>query len=353
MLERLAQIQVGARSRLFGMPLYGRKALRPYSRWLVGLLWAAAIVGLLLVAEPELVVNGLLVGSTLALGAVGLSLIYGILRFAHIAHGDFMTLGAYVTFFLLTGLFPVLGLQQVGLGPFTFGYPVLLALPLTMLVLAAVAIGLDLSVYRLLRRRGSHVVLIAMASLGVAIMVRAVVQMLWGTQPEQYPRVSRQFLELPLGIRIPPDNLFLGISAALMAVGLYLLLTHTKVGKAMRATADNPELARVSGINTERIIHWTWALGAALAAAAGTLLAVSQAQLLPILGWKLLIPVFAATILGTIGNPYGALAGALLVGLSMEISTQWITPAYKPAVAFAIMLLVLLLRPRGLFGGAS
>jgi branched-subunit amino acid ABC-type transport system permease component len=121
----------------------------------------------------------------------------------------------------------------------------------------------------------------------------------------------------------------------------------------MRATADNPELARISGINPDRVVRWAWVLGASLAATAGCLLAVSQAQLLPILGWKVLIPIFAAAILGGFGNLYGAFLGALVVGVSMEVSTQWISPSYKPGVAFAIILLVLLVRPRGILGGSN
>ena len=120
----------------------------------------------------------------------------------------------------------------------------------------------------------------------------------------------------------------------------------------MRATSDNPALARVTGINTKHVIWWTWAVSGALAAVAGVMLAVTQAQLLPIMGWKFLIPLFAAVILGGVGNPYGALVGALVVGVSMEVSTQWINPSYKPAIAFAIMIGVLLARPRGIFGDA-
>jgi branched-chain amino acid transport system permease protein/neutral amino acid transport system permease protein len=294
-----------------------------------------------------------LLGSTFALGAIGLSLIFGILRFVHIAQGDFMTLGAYITLFFLTFVFPKIGLTQVGLGIFTFGYPLLLALPLSMLGVSVVAVVLDRLVYRTFRLREAHVIVMAMASLGLAIAMRGVVQMVWGTQPLQYPREARKFLVLPLDVRIPPDNLFLGVASVLLVAGLYLFLTRSKMGKAMRATADNPELARVCGIKTEQVIRWTWTLGASLAATAGSLLAVSQAQLLPILGWKVLIPIFAATILGGVGNLYGAFVGALIVGVSMEVSTQWINPSYKPAVAFAIILLVLLVRPRGLFGGSG
>ena len=316
---------------------------------------AVVIIAFIVVDRPapELIVNGLFLGAMIALGAIGISLIYGILRFAHIAHGDFMTFGAYVTFFLVGQLFPRIGLDSTGFGPFTFGYPLLIALPITVVVVVAIAIALDALIYRRLRNRSSSLVIMAMASLGVAIGLRGLVQVIWGAQPEQYPRLSKAFYQLPLGIRIPPDNLFLLAMAIVLVVTLYLFLTRTRFGKAMRATADNADLARISGINTQHVVWWTWAIAAAFAAIAGTLLAVSQAQLLPIIGWKVLILLFAGVILGGIGNPWGALVGALVIGVSTEVSTQWITPAYKPAIAFAIMLAVLLMRPRGIFGDGT
>ncbi len=316
---------------------------------------AVVFVAFVVIARPapELIVNGLFLGGTIALGAIGISLVYGILKFAHLAHGDFMTFGAYFTFFLVGQLFPRIGLGSAGFGPFTFGYPLLIALPITVAVVVSIAIALDTLIYRRLRNRNSSFVIMAMASLGVAIGMRGIVQMIWGTQPEQYPRISKAFYQLPLGIRVPPDSLFLAATAIVLVVALYLFLTRTKFGKAMRATADNADLARISGINTQHVVWWTWAIAAAFAAIAGTLLAVSQAQLLPIIGWKMLILLFAGVILGGIGNPWGALVGALVIGVSTEASTQWITPAYKPAIAFAIMLAVLLIRPRGIMGDGT
>ena len=191
------------------------------------------------------------------------------------------------------------------------------------------------------------------ASLGVAIAIRGLVQMIWTGDTQHYPRESRQVFHLPMEVRIHPDGVFVAVVATLLVASVYILLTYTKMGKAMRATSDNPTLARVTGINTKHVIWWTWAVGGALAAVAGVMLAVVQAQLLPIMGWKFLIPLFAAVILGGIGNPYGALVGALVVGVSMEVSTQWINPSYKPALAFAIMIGVLLARPRGIFGDSQ
>lgn len=327
--------------------------------WLAAGVAVAVVVAL---AAPGKVINGLLLGSVIALGAIGITLIYSILRFAHVAHGEYMTLGAYATLFMLTVVFPPLGIDAAGFGPFTFGYPLLLALPVAMAAVIGVALLMDLLVYRRLRAQGSNLVMMAMVSLGIAIAMRGIVQVIWGTDPTRYPRESKPFYHiefdipigaaaaLPFDIRVPPDNLFLGLMAVILVLALYLFLNRTRTGKAMRATSDNMELARVSGINTTRIIYWTWAIAAAYAAIAGTLLAVSQAQLLPHSGWKVLIPLFAAVTLGGIGKPWGALAGGLLIGVSMEAATEWVSPAYKPAIAFTIMLGALLLRPQGLFG---
>ena len=206
--------------------------------------------------------------------------------------------------------------------------------------------------YRRLRNRGVNAVVVSMASLGVAIALRGLVQLIWGGDVQRLPRETRQVFHLPMDVRIPPDAIFIAIVAVILVVALYLVLSRSKMGKAMRATADNPDLALVSGIGTQRVIWWTWGMGAALAATAGILLAVFQANMLPIMGWKFLIPLFAAVILGGIGSPYGALVGAFVIGVTSEVSTQWINPSYKPAVAFALMIMVLLVRPRGILGGA-
>ena len=313
----------------------------------------ALAIGFLPFVKMGLVINGVFLGAIIALGAVGLTLIYGILNFANIAHGDYMTLGAYVALFIAGSLFPRIGVESGGLGPFTFGYPVLIALPIAVAAVAAGAIVLDVAVYRRLRELGVNIVVMSMASLGVAIALRGLVQIIWGGEMQQLPRESRQVYHLPMDVRIPPDAIFIGIVTIILVMAVYLTLTRTKMGKAMRATADNPDLALVSGIDTRRVRWSTWAMGAALAATAGVLLAVFQAQILPIMGWKFLIPLFAAVILGGIGNPYGALVAAFVIGVTSEVSTQWINPSYKPAVAFAILIVILLARPRGIFGGSG
>ena len=309
---------------------------------------AAAAFGLAAASQIDLTVNGLFLGSILALGAIGITLIYGVLRFANIAQGDMMTFGAYLGFFLLVSVLP----EHAGLGPFTFGFPLLVAIPISMAGVAVLAVGMEILIFRRLRRRGANLVTISLASLGLAIAVRGVVQMIWDTPVRYYPHDGREHLSLPAGISVAPNHLFVAGAALLLAVGLHLLLTRTKAGKAMRATSDNPDLARASGIDTDRVLLWAWAIGGSLAGAAGVLLVIFNAtsQLKPTIGFQLLVPLFAAVVVGGIGNPYGAFIGAMLIGVSMEVSTAWALPTYKPAIAFLVMVLVLLFRPNGLLG---
>ncbi|HDG98556.1 MAG TPA: branched-chain amino acid ABC transporter permease, partial [Desulfobacterales bacterium] len=196
-------------------------------------------------------------------------------------------------------------------------------------------------------------VIMAMSSLGAAFILRMIILILWGADSLFYrPGVLRPAIDLPLNVKIRPDQIFILVAVTVLIVTLHLFLKNSKMGKAMRATADNTDLALVSGINTERIIIWTWGIGGALAAAGGILYGI-DVQLHPYMGWNFLIPIFAATILGTIGNMYGALVGGFVIGVAQQMSTAFLMPTYKPAVAFVIMVLILLIRPKGIFGGSS
>jgi branched-chain amino acid transport system permease protein len=301
----------------------------------------------------ELFVYGIVLGSIISLGAIGLTLVYGIVRLANFAHGDLMTAGAYVALFLVTGIFSWLGIPDIPFGPFSFGWRMIIAFPVSMAAVAFVAILLDQILYRKLRLKGSGSVMLAMSSLGAAFIIRMLILIVWGADSLSYrPGVLEQALELPLGIRIMPDEILILLIVLLLVVALHLFLKNSKMGKAMRAAADNQPLALVSGIDTERIIIWTWGIGAALAAAGGILYGI-DVQLNPYMGWDFLLPLFAATILGTIGSMYGALVGGLILGVAQQISTAFLAPTYKPAVAFIIMILILLIRPKGIFGGSS
>jgi branched-chain amino acid transport system permease protein/neutral amino acid transport system permease protein len=173
----------------------------------------------------------------------------------------------------------------------------------------------------------------------------------WGADSLFYrPGLMRPALELPLGVKIRPDQILILFVVFSLVVLLHLYLQKTKMGKAMRATADNMELALVSGIDTERVIILTWGVGGALAAGGGILYGI-DVQVHAYMGWNFLIPLFAATILGTIGNMWGALVGGLVIGVAQQVSTAFLLSTYKPAVAFMLMILILLIRPKGIFGG--
>ena len=279
----------------------------------------------------QLIVFGIVLGSIITLGAIGVSLIFGILRFAHFAHGDMMTVGAYLALVCVV----------------QFGWPVYAGLAAAIVGTAVVAVAIDRVVYRHLRRTAPVILLIS--SLGMALVLRSAAQLIWGTKNQVY----HSGIVVPydvMGVRISPNHLVIVAGAVLLVVLFHLYFRYTKMGKAMRAMSDNEDLARISGIDSEKVVMWTWIIGGGLAAAAGVFLALDT-RLNPQLGRNLILPLFAATILGGIGKPYGAIAGGMVIGIATELSTAFVLPAYKPAVAFAIMVLVLVVKPSGIFGG--
>lgn len=298
----------------------------------------------------ELVVYGVVLGSIITLGAVGLTLIYGIAGFANFAHGDLMTLGAYIAFLMVTAIFPTMGITDSPLGPLSFGWVMLASFIPALLVTGLVAVALDRLVYRRLRKARVKNVMLAIASLAVAFAIRGTIYLIWGSEFHFYSQGLRNVLELPLGVKLRADQVVILIMAWGLVFALYVFLQRTKVGKALRAMADNRDLARISGIATERMIILTWLIGGGMAAAAGVMLGI-DAQLRPEMGWIFLLPLFAAVIMGGIGNAYGALVGGLVMGVIQQVSTYWLQPTYKPAIAFIIMIVILLVRPQGIFGG--
>ncbi|MEJ2730017.1 MAG: branched-chain amino acid ABC transporter permease [Deltaproteobacteria bacterium] len=299
----------------------------------------------------ELTVYGIVFGSIIALGAIGLTLVFGIIRFANFAHGDLMTSGAYLALFMVSGVLSWIGVPDTNFGPLSFGWRMLIAFPVSMFIVGCLAIASDRILYRKLRKNNSGAVMLAISSLGVAFIIRMLILIFWGADSLFYrPGLLRPAIQFPLGIKIRPDQILILFVVFALVVLLHLYMQKTKMGKAMRATADNMELALVSGIDTERVIILTWAIGGALAAAGGILYGI-DVQVHAYMGWNFLIPLFAATILGTIGNVYGALVGGLIIGVIQQISTAFLLPTYKPAVAFMVMIIILLVRPKGIFGG--
>lgn len=259
-----------------------------------------------------------------------------------------MSLGAFLALVSLS-LLRKLGMPDTPFGPLSFGFPMILAFLIALLFTALAAIAIDRMLYLRLRRTGPVILLIA--SVGVSFSLRNIIQFIWGPQPQYYFKAIQIARKVPLlGIRIKADEVFIIAVAALLVISLHFFLQKTKMGKAMRAASDNMELARVTGIDTEKVIMWTWAIGASMAAAGGILAGIENKFITPAMGWQMLLPIFAAVVLGGIGSPYGAMAGGMIIGLSGEISTAFISTAYKPAVAFIIMVVMLIIKPRGLFG---
>jgi neutral amino acid transport system permease protein len=284
--------------------------------------------------DPQLIINGLAIGSILALAAIGLTLTYGILRLSNFAHGDYMTLGAYLTWLANTqGLNIWLSMILGALGTIV-----------SMLIA-------EFLLWKPMRDRRVSSTTLIIISIGLALFLRNFILLIWGGSNQLYdlPVVKAlQFGDLRIAYyRIVVIGLTLTAIAA-----IYFLLQSSKIGKAMRAVADNIDLARVSGINVEQVVLWTWVLTGILTALSGSMYGLITA-VHPNMGWFLIIPMFASVILGGIGNPYGAIAGALIIGLAQELSVPLLGSEYKIGVALLIMVLILFIRPQGLFKGTA
>ena len=290
--------------------------------------------------------DGIIAGATLALGAIGLTLTYNILRFANFAHGEFLTFGAY--FALLFASF-VAGAQTIG--PLTFGWGFLLAVAAALVLTALLALVLDRLLFRPLRR-SNVIVTLVIASFGASLMLRNVVVFVWGSRPEYYSRNIALSSEIFPGVRVSGDEIFVVALTAVLMLALHLFLTRTSLGRSMRAVSDDPTLARVAGIDVRAVIRWTWIIGGGLAAVAGILFGLTV-QISSEMGFNLILPMFAAAILGGIGSIYGAVLGGLIIGLAQEMSVPLIGSAYKPAVAFLLMFAILLVYPKGILGERS
>ena len=219
-------------------------------------------------------------------------------------------------------------------------------------VTAALAMGLDALVFGRMRRAGAARLSLIFASFGLALVLRNLIVLLFGAAPDYYTRELQIADEVWPGVRIMPDQvLVVGLTLVLVAL-LWLFLDRTRMGLAMRAVSENPVLAGVSGVDVAAVIRWTWALSGALAGVAGVFLGLTV-QLRPEMGFNLLLPLFAAAILGGSGSVGGAVVGGFIIGLAENLSVIWISPGYKAAAPFFILLTVLAVRPRGLWGKKS
>jgi branched-chain amino acid transport system permease protein len=296
----------------------------------------------------QFLADGLVAGATIGIGAIGVTLTYSILRFANFAHGEFMSIGCYLSLAIAGACGMWLPASRESLGDFSVSWGLiaaaLLAVPLTGLL----ALGLDALLFRPLRTRGTAISAV-IASFGASLALRALLELIFSSRPRYFTVDLQIALPLAWGVRATPDQLALVGLAAIVVVALHLLVTRTGAGRAMRAVSENPTLARVVGIDVAQVIRLTWVLGAGLAAIAGVLLGL-VVQIRPSMGAELLLPLFAAAILGGVGSIPGALVGGLIVGIAEAATVQFAGAEWRAAVAFLVLIGVLLVRPTGLFG---
>ncbi|WP_395815170.1 branched-chain amino acid ABC transporter permease [Devosia sp.] len=322
----------------------------------------------------KVLISGTVLGSIYALGAIGVTLIFGILRFAHFAHGDMMTMGGFIAF-LLALLATSLGIVT----PIPTGF---LVLPLAMVIAVFIALGIDKGFYAPLRKRGARPVTLLIASIGVTLIIQGLIRLFFGSasysffdnEPKEIFQIDMSAIGASRPITFTEPQLLMVIVTVVAVLALHFFLTRSRLGKAMRAMADNADLAQVSGINTALVVRVTWVIAGALACAAGTMLAL-DVSLKPDLAFNIVLPIFAAAIVGGLGQSYGAIAGGFLIGFAETMAVfNWaillrpfkdvlpfeipadlaIVPTeYKLTVAFVILVIVLLWRPTGIFKGAS
>ena len=279
----------------------------------------------------QLLVNGLIAGGTYALAAIGYSMVYGVLKFINFAHGSVAMVGAYIAFALAAR-----GLKL----------PLALAFFLSMILTALVGVLAERVAYRPLRKAPK------LASLTTAIalsfVLDAAVMIIMGADIRSFNLTGLKSYRIGSVYITPIQGLIIVTSLAFMG-GLYLLLTYTKLGKAIRAVADGISLAEISGINSNLVISAVFAIGSALAAASGALIGMDT-NLQPTMGFIITVKAFAAVVLGGLGNLYGAIAGAFLIGIAENLGVWYIQPVWKDSIAYGILILALFFRPSGIFG---
>ncbi|MCX5917749.1 MAG: branched-chain amino acid ABC transporter permease [Deltaproteobacteria bacterium] len=275
---------------------------------------------------------GIITGGVLGLAALGLSLLFRTVKFINFAYGDVLALGAFLTFFF----------------NFNLGLPLVPAALLGMASTGIVGVIIHKAVIKPLRegvKAGPLTLLIA--TMGAAFIIRNAILIIWGPEPKMYNVATQEAMKVGPFLITPLQLMAIGISVLIMVL-IYLLLQYTKLGKMIRATSDNIDLARVRGIRTERVVVWTWFLSCALAGLAGVMLGLMGA-VDNHMGIEMLLVIFASVIMGGIGNPYGAVAGAMIIGIAMEVSSAFGLSEYKSALAYLLMAVILLLKPKGLF----
>lgn len=293
----------------------------------------------------QLSAEGLRFGLIIALAAVGLSLIFGTTGLTNFAHGELVTVGAVIGWWVSSGNLPLF-LPDFG------GMNFVLAIAITLVLMGAVGWANDAGLWRPLRRRGTGLIAAMIVSIGLGILLRYLLLYLFGGTTRSY-RATRgqQGVELGPITLSPIDYLSMGIAVVVLAVVAFALL-RTRLGKATRAVADNPALAAASGIDVDAVIRIVWIAGAMLAGLAGVLLGIAQGINFQT-GFQILLLIFAAVTLGGLGTAFGALVGSLVVGLFITVSTLVIPAELKNVGALGILILILLVRPQGILGRAQ
>lgn len=279
----------------------------------------------------QLIANGFIAGSIYALFAVGLTMVYGVFRFINFAHGELISWAAYLA--LLFSLPP-------------FSLPIALAALPALVVTIVIGLAQDWCVYRPLRQ-GSRITLL-IASIGLSYLLRNGLRFFWGSDLMTYGLKAQEGIRVA-GLSITLTQFSMIGAALLFLTILYLLLKHTLLGKSMRAVADNMELAEIMGISMRRVGVSVWVLASLFAGVGGILLAVDT-NLEPAMGLTNLIKAFAAVLLGGVGNVWGALLGGFFIGIAENLGVAFFSPGYKDFISFALILILLLFRPEGIFG---
>jgi branched-chain amino acid transport system permease protein len=280
----------------------------------------------------QVTINGVVAGNYFALGAVGLTLIFGVLRLVNFAHGEFLTFGAYM---LILGN--------------ALGFPLALSVVFGVVTTAVLGLALEVGLWRPVRRRRVGELQLLLLALGLAFFMRNAIAFVAG--PEDRATGANITAGVRVGdLRIGRTELIVTVLGIMVILLVAVTLKYSSLGRQARALADSIQLSETTGIDTDRIVLVTWAASAGLAGLAGIFYALPAGTVNPNLGFSLILSIFAAVVVGGIGNAYGALAGGLLIGLVQEWATLVIDPAMKVAVGFAVLILVLLIRPQGLFG---
>ena len=279
-------------------------------------------------------INGIVSGNYFALGAAGLTLIFGVLRLVNFAHGEFLTFGAYM---LLLGT--------------ALDLPLVLAAVFAVVLTALLGLVLELGLWRPVRRKRVGELQLLLLALGLAFFMRYAIAFVAGPEDRQTGANVTAAMRFG-GLLIGRTELTVTLVGIAVIVLVAVALRFTSLGRQARALADSIQLAETTGINTDRVVLVTWAVSAGLAGLAGIVYALPAGTANPNVGFSLILSIFAAVVVGGIGNAYGALAGGMLTGLVQEWSTLLIAPQMKVAVGFGALILVLLVRPQGLFGHA-